>query len=252
MSTRVIAVIQPVYLPWLGYFEQIAYADHFVFYDDVQYTRQDWRNRNRILGPSGPIWLTVPVKKATLNVAINKIEIDNTHYWVSKHLKSITFNYRRADYFDHCFEILRAILQQEWTLLADLDVALIRAICADLGIAPTMSLSSALPSDPEFVGQLDTIAADPVVARRNMRIIELCRHHRAEVFYVGARASDYIDTDLFERFGIRVVFQRYVHPVYPQQHAVAQSHMSVVDLLANVGPAARSVLLSSPPPALAR
>lgn len=252
MSPKVIAIMQPVYMPWLGYFEQMAHAGHFVFYDDVQYTRQDWRNRNQILTPSGPIWLTVPVKKAPLGTAINRIEIDNKHYWVSKHLKSIALNYKRAPHFEGCFEMLRTILEQDWTRLADLDVALTQAICAELKIAPVMSRSSELPGDPRFTGQFDSTAADPVVARRNMRLVELCLHHGADIFYVGARARDYIDTDLFACFGLGVVFQNYVHPVYPQQSSLSQSHMSIIDLMMNVGPEARGILLSSPVPEFVR
>lgn len=140
MCSKTIAIIQPVYLPWLGYFEQIARADHFVFYDDAQYTKQDWRNRNRIPGANGPVWLTVPVQKAPLGARINEIEIDNRHYWAKKQLRSVEFTYRRAPYFARYFEMLQDILTQDWALLSDLDVALIKAFCADMGIAPDMSL----------------------------------------------------------------------------------------------------------------
>lgn len=250
-TTRTIAIVQPVYLPWLGYFEQIAYADHFVFYDDVQFGRKNWRNRNQILGVNGPAWLTVPVRKTSLGTLINAVEVNNAQPWASKHLKSIRFNYQRAPHFEPCFSVLEAILQQEWTLLRDLDVALTRALCAMLDITPEMSLSSDVPSDPDFVGQRDTSAADPAIARRNMRVVELCLHHRATHFYVGARAEDYIDPEIFADFGIKVWFQDYVHPVYPQQSPQPHSHMAVIDLLMNTGPDAREILLSSPAPGFA-
>lgn len=251
MNTKAIAIVQPVYLPWLGYFEQIACADHFVFYDDVQYGRKNWRNRNQILSVNGPIWLTVPVKKTSLGTPISAIEIDNTQGWAAKHLKSIRFNYARAPHFQPCFDLLESILQQEWSLLCDLDIALIRALCGTLKIAPVMSRSSDVPSDPGFVGQLDAVAADPAVGRRNMRVIEVCLHHGADQFYVGARARDYLDPQLFTRFGIQIWFQDYVHPVYPQQSRRPQSHMAAIDLLMNMGPDARAILLSSPPPLFA-
>lgn len=251
VTSKAIAIIQPVYLPWLGYFEQIAYADHFVFYDDVQFGRHNWRNRNQILSVNGPIWLTVPVKKPSFGALINEIEINNAQPWASKHLKSIRFNYQRAPYFEPCFSVLQEILQREWTSLSDLDATLTRALCGMMDITPSMSLSSDVPSDPDFVGQLDAHAADPTVAQRNMRVIEVCRHHGADQFYVGARAEDYIDPELFARFGITVWFQDYVHPVYPQQSPEPQSHMAVIDLLMNTGPDARRILLSSPAPAFA-
>lgn len=251
MRPKVIAIMQPVYLPWLGYFEQMAYADHFVFYDDVHYSKQNWRNRNKILSPTGPIWLTVPVKRAPLATAISKIEIDNRHFWAAKHIRSITFNYRRAPYFDQYFPMLRDILKQDWQKIADLDIALIQAICNDLGIAPAMSRSSDLPTDPSFTDQPKASTNDPVATRRNMRIIELCLHHKAKLFYVGASARDYIDIEMFARFGISVAFQDYVHPVYPQQTQGMHTHMAAIDLLMNTGPSAREVLLSARPPGFA-
>lgn len=246
-----LAIIQPVYLPWLGYFEQMAYVDHFVFYDDVQYTKQDWRNRNQIQGANGPIWLTVPVRRTALSTLINQVEINNTRPWASKHLKSIYYNYSKAPYFDGVFAMLEEIVAKDWRLLVDLDLALTQAIAEKLRIAPEMALSSSLPREPEFADQPVRGIADETVARRNMRIIEICRHFGADVFYVGARAADYIDIAHFARFGISVVFQDYTHPVYPQIAPVFHSHMSVIDLMMNTGPGARDVLLSPPPPAFA-
>lgn len=248
MPAKTIAIIQPVYLPWLGYFEQIARTDRFVVYDDVQYTRQDWRNRNRIPGANGPIWLTVPVRRAPLGTPIREIEIDNRHRWVAKHLGSIEQTYRAAPHFEPCHGVLEDILRRGWTRLADLDLALIRALCAGFGIAPGVVLSSDIPSDPGFVGRFDRAAEDPAVARRNMRLVEICRQQGAGLFYVGARARDYIDTALFARFGIEVVFQDYRHPVYPQRRPGFQPHMAAIDLLMNTGPDARGILLSSPAP----
>lgn len=244
MRQKTIAIIQPVYLPWLGYFEQIERADHFVVYDDVQYTPQDWRNRNRILSVNGPIWLTVPVRKSGLSAKINEVEIDNTHYWASKHLKSITFNYERAPHYDRYYTMLRAILEQKWEKLVDLDLALIQAICDELQITTSVSLSSGAVTDLKLVNMPKESNVDPVILRRNLRLIDLCRHHEASVFYVGARARDYLDGDLFREFGIEPVFQSYDHPVYSQRTTQFHSHMSVIDLLMNTGPAAREIMFS--------
>lgn len=247
---RSISIIQPVYLPWLGYFEQIARTDHFVLYDDVQYTKQDWRNRNRIPGANGPIWLTVPVRKAPFGTPIHEIAIDNRHRWVAKHLKSVTATYARAPHYAVWFDRLRGVLDREWDRLADLDAALIALLCDGFGIDTPTSRSSRTPGDPGFVGQFDASADDPAITRRNMRLVELCRHHGAQVFYIGARAADYIDLPLFARFGIRVVFQDYRHPDYPQVTRDPQSHMAAIDLLMMAGPGARDILLSPPAPDL--
>lgn len=249
MRKTAIAINQPVYLPWLGYFEQMAYVDHFVCYDDVQYTKQDWRNRNLIQSANGPIWLTVPVRRTGHSTPINQIEINNVKPWASKHLKSIYFNYCKAPYFDPVFAILEEILKKDWRWLVELDLSLTEAIAGMLAIEPAVVLSSNLPQEPEFTDQSPADIANKTIARRNLRIIEICRHLQAEVFYVGARAADYIDIELFGRFGINVVFQDYTHPVYPQNGSLFASHMSVIDLMMNTGPAARDVLLSSPRPA---
>jgi len=245
---RSLSIIQPVYLPWLGYFEQIARTDVFVLYDEVQYTKQDWRNRNRIPGAQGPVWLTVPVRRAPLGTPIHAIRIDTRHRWAAKHLRSVTQAYGRAPYYDPWFARLRAVLEQGWDRLVDLDAALIRLICGGFGIDTPMVRSSEAPGDPAFAGQFDTAAADPGVARRNLRLVELCRRHGADLFYVGAKAADYIDRDLFARFGIRVVFQEYRHPAYPQPGRGMQTHMAAIDLLMMTGPGARDVLLSPPGP----
>ena len=103
---RVIAILQPVYLPWLGYFEQMAVADHFVFMDDVQYTRHDWRNRNRIKTAAGSIWLTVPVRKHPRDALIRDVEINYSENWPRKHLRSIEISYRKCPYFEPLFREL--------------------------------------------------------------------------------------------------------------------------------------------------
>ena len=245
---RSISIIQPVYLPWLGYFEQIARTDLFVLYDEVQYTKQDWRNRNRIPGANGPVWLTVPVERAPFGTPISAIRIDNRHRWVAKHLKSIAQTYAKAPHFQPWYDRLSAELERGWDRLGDLDAALIRLICEGFGISTPMLRSSEEPGDPDFVAQFDDVADDPAVTRRNTRLVELCRRHEADLFYVGARAADYIDRDLFARFGIAVAFQDYAHPVYRQAGKGWQSHMAVIDLLMMAGPGAREILLSPPAP----
>lgn len=235
-------------MPWLGYFEQMAYADHFVFYDDVQYTRQDWRNRNRILTKSGPIWLTVPVVRTGLKTLINEVRINNSTNWAAKHLKSIVMNYSKASYFNVLIDDVCRVLSKKWDKLLDLDVELTKILARHFDIVTPTSFSSEVPRDPESYAKQYGRDSSIKEFERNMRVIEVCRHHEANVFYEGARGADYIDTDLFRQFGIEVVFQDYRHAVYPQFNKVFHSHISAIDLLMNTGPRAREILLSSPSP----
>src|SRR5262245_47797799 len=126
-----LAVLQPGYLPWLGFFDQMRRADVFVYYDDVQYDKHGWRNRNRIKSPAGPLWLTVPVRHAGLGKPkILDIEIEPSASWVRKHVGSLRQYYGHAPFVDRYLPALEALLQQPWTRLVDLDLA-VAATLAD-------------------------------------------------------------------------------------------------------------------------
>ena len=234
---KVISILQPVYLPWLGYFEQAALADHFVFMDDVQYTRKDWRNRNRIKTASGSIWLTVPVKKHPLGARINEIEINYAQDWIHRHLRSLELNYGKTPHFQPLFSVLAEELGRRPVHLWELDCRLIERMASFLDIDTPTSRSSAVPYTPESIGD------------KNQRIIDLCRHHGAGILYDGAKAADFIDVTRFREAGIEVIFQSYVHPCYPQLHGEFLSHQSALDLIMNTGPEAGAILRSSPRPA---
>lgn len=238
-----IGILQPAYIPWLGYFEQIAYVDLFVFMDDVQYTRHDWRNRNRVKTSGGESWLTVPVKRHAFGTPINQVEINYDKNWISKQLKTLQHNYGVCGHFNPFFDTVEQQLAQRFQRLVDLDCALIREISRYLKIDTPFALASEVrrsPAPPD--GDADA---------KNWRILEICRHYNATVLYDGASAAQFIDVQRFAREGFRVVFQNYVHPRYPQRFGEFLTHMSTLDLIFNLGSAAREVLLSSPRPDLA-
>lgn len=239
----IISIIQPVYMPWLGYFEQMAYADHFVFLDDVQYTRHDWRNRNRIKTVSGPIWLTAPVKAHDRSAMISEIEISYDAEWPTKHLRSIELNYGKCAHFRPLFDDLACELEKKTARLLDLDCLLTRLLARYLDIHTPSSLSSEVPRGTSPADSADA-SAD-----RNGRIIEICVQYGATLLYDGAKAAEFIDLDRFHRAGIEVVFQDYQHPVYRQAFGGFISHQSAVDLIMNTGPQAPEILRSSPVPA---
>ena len=240
----ILSILQPVYLPWLGYFEQIAYSNHFVLLDDVQYTRHDWRNRNRIKTSNGTIWLTVPVKKHPRDILINEVEIDYSKNWIRKHLGSIEFNYKMCTYFRPLFNDISEILEHKFNRLIDLDYKLIKLFCAYLDINSTISFSS----DIQLPESIQDKSNNDKIINKNTRIIEICNYHNASYLYDGAKSAEFIDKERFRNSGINVIFQNYQHHNYPQVHGDFISHLSIVDLIMNTGDMASEILRNSPIP----
>jgi len=223
-----LVVLQPSYLPWLGYFDQMRRADFFVWYDDVQFDKNGWRNRNRIKGPKGPLWLTVPVRrKGRALQLINAVEIDDRQSWRRKHLLSVEQLYARAPFCDTILPRLAQILNKPWERLVDLDIATTNWMAGELAIAT-----------PRFRASELGVEGD-----RNGRLIDLCRHFRATRYLSGDSARDYLDVGRFQAAGIEVIWHSYQHPSYPQLHGDFMPHLSAVDLLLNVGPTSHTVLL---------
>ncbi|WP_243312600.1 WbqC family protein [Fundidesulfovibrio agrisoli] len=227
MATTV-GILQPSYLPWLGYFEQIARCDVFVLYDDVQFDKGGWRNRNRIKIPGGPHWLTVPVLTKGGPPLVRDVRVNNTLPWSRNHLKTLVQYYSKALHFAPYFEELSDILNRPWELLAALDRAVIEWMCGAFGISTPLVWSSELG-----------VAGD-----RLDRLIAIVKHFGGNAFYEGAAGRDYIPVDYFTERGVEVIFQNYRHPVYPQLHGDFISHLSAIDLLFNLGPESKASLLS--------
>jgi hypothetical protein len=223
----VVAVLQPGYLPWLGFFDQILRSDVFVYYDDVQFDKHGWRNRNRIKTPAGPLWLTVPV----LNVGrsgqkLNQVEIDNRRPWARKHLASIAQSYSRAPYLRRYLPELENMLLQRWDRLADLDMAVAALMCDWLAIERRIERSSVLS----------------VSGGRSERLLGICKRLAGDCYLTGDSAKDYLDVDLFLRNEVRVEWQTYRHPTYRQMHGSFIPYLSTLDLLLNTGPESRGLL----------
>lgn len=219
-------VLQPGYLPWLGFFDQMRRSDTFVYYDDVQFDKHGWRNRNRIKSPTGPHWLTVPVHREGMAQQIRDVKIDNRFPWARKHLGTIGQFYAQAPYLDRYLPELEALLQRRWECIVDLDVALVEMISAWLGLRPTTVRSSELG----------------IKGEKSQRLLDICRHFGASRYLTGSAAHGYLDVDLFARQRIEVEWQSSKHPVYPQQHGEFISHLSVLDLLLNCGDESAAIL----------
>lgn len=218
---RWLGILQPVFLPWLGYFDQMARVDHFVFQDDVQYTRHDWRNRNRIRTANGPTWLTVPVH-ARRDDTINEVAIDRGRDWLTKHVRTLRQAYARAPYTEQVVQDYAAIAGSGVDRLVDLTIPMVHWIAEGLGATTPTSCASDVPG---------STGAD-----LNERILEIARYHDATGLYLGAKAAEYVPPAFYRPYGITVVFQDYEHPVYPQVHGGFEPFMSAVDLLVNVPP----------------
>lgn len=235
MSRRV-AIIQSCYIPWRGYFAIIARCDAFIFLDSVQFTRRDWRSRNRIKTPNGPLWLSVPVRqKGQYHAPIDAIELAEPN-WADGHLRSIATNYRRAAHFASVFPALEAAYAGAGaqTLLSVANQNLTAAMCRLLGI-PTPLLR-----DIDLLDRARLEALDPTA-----RLVALAEAAEAHEYLSGPAARSYLDEAAFAARGIAVGWMDYHNlPAYEQLWGAFDPSLSVVDALLNLGPnGARAVLV---------
>lgn len=217
-----VAIVQSNYLPWKGYFDMIAAVDEFILYDDMQYTRRDWRNRNQIKTPQGVQWLTVPVRvKGRYEQKINETEIDVDSDWANSHWKTLTQNYRRAPYFEEVAQWLSPHYAPDGVaLLSDLNRNLITAICDYLGIATRITSST------------DYSLADG----KTERLVDLCAQAGGTTYISGPAAKGYIDAALFSNADIELNWFDYSgYPQYPQLWGEFVHGVSILDLLFNCG-----------------
>lgn len=231
-SLTTVAVLQPGYLPWLGFFHQLWSCSHFVYYDDVQYDRNGWRNRNRIKASNGPLWLTVPVlQNGRFGQTIRDVEIDNKAAWPKKHMRSLRQSYVHAPFKEPYLSEFEELISKPWRYLCDLDIAITEMMIGWLGLKRSMHRSSELG----------------IGGGRSERLLAICQHLGAGRYFSGAAAKVYLDVPLFQQFGIAVEFQDYHHPVYPQQWGEFIPYLSTLDLILNVGPDSLALLVGAKP-----
>ena len=215
----IVAVHQPQYLPWLGYFDKMRRADVFCFLDNVQYKKNDWQNRNRIKTARGWQWLTVPVHYR-FPQKITEVTINNTVKWKKKHLQALISNYNRTPYFKQSLDIFEQVYSETWDSLSDLNIILIKRLRTAFGIDQRPMVKA---SDYD-------LREDPTD-----RLIDICTALNADTYLSGQDGIKYMKMERFRQSGIRVVVQDFKHPIYPQAFEGFQSHMSAVDLLFNCG-----------------
>ncbi len=232
-TAKTIAILQSNYIPWKGYFDIIAAVDEFVIFDEVQFTRRDWRNRNKIIAGGKPHWLTIPVaSKGHYQSAIRDIRVADRG-WAETHWRSITYTYGRAAFFTSCRQPLQEVfeLASRETYLSAINDLLLSRIAGMLQLSTVFTYSEDVPRSTD----------DPT-----RRLVELCVARGATSYLSGPAARAYIEPEQFSEAGIELVYADYTgYPVYDQGSAQFEHGVSIIDLLMRFGPQARDHLKST-------
>lgn len=229
MSNKKIAMIQSNYLPWKGYFDIINLVDEFVLYDEVQFTKNDWRNRNQIKTPTGKDWITIPVLQKSLDQKISEtIVVDN--FWRKKHWKTIVQNYKKAKFFQTYAPILENLyLNSEEIYLSKINHQFIKAVNSILCIKTKIV----------FDKQYDLRGS------KTERIIHICKQAGASEYISGPSGKNYIGENLFEEADITLTYFDYSgYPEYSQLFGSFDHAVSIIDLVLNEGPNAPNYMKS--------
>lgn len=215
-----VAIHQPHYFPYPGFFHKVSLADAFVIMDDVQYDR-GFTNRNRILDVHGPVWLTVPINKSQKFMANVQVEINNSIPWGEDHWKKIQVSYANAKYFDLYGDYLEALYNKAWPTLFELDMATLKKTFEWLRIDVPIIRESELK-----IGSTGT-----------QRLVDVCAAIGADTYVSGRGGKDYMDESLFKKNGLTLEYQVYSPSPYPQRSAGSfVPDLSIIDMLANLGP----------------
>ena len=220
-----LSVCQSNFLPWRGYFDLIRCADVFVFHDDIQYTKQDWRNRNRLKMNDGTHWFTVPVKKHPTDTAIDHIEIDG-HSWVNQHRGMIASSLSLCPHYRDVLPLIKDL--EKFTHLSAMNQELIRRICFYLGIHTQRM-------DARPMG---------LTGKKTEKILAICKYLGADTYISGPAARQYLDVDLLENHGIKTEWKDYNYLSYPQPWGAFDGAVTILDLIANLGPEAQNNIYS--------
>lgn len=221
-----VAILQSNYIPWKGYFDIINSVDEFILYDDMQYTRRDWRNRNKIKTPQGLQWLTIPVEnKGKFFQKINETKVDG-HDWIDSHWKSICMNYTRAEHFKEFRDRIEKVYEQcrSEEYLSRINYLFLKEICDILDIRTEITWSSDYH----------------LVDGKTERLVGLVKEADGDYYLSGPAAKDYIVPELFEEAGVQLAWMDYSgYPEYKQLHGPFEHGVSILDLIFNEGGNAR-------------
>jgi hypothetical protein len=238
MSDKTLVILQSNYIPWKGYFDLMAIADEFLLFDEVQFTKNDWRNRNRIVLAGRLHWLTIPIRTAgQFGMAIERAEVSGRD-WARAHWETLQQAYRRAPHFTFVAPALDEAYQAAGKLdrLTEINELFLRVLAALLGVQTPILHAAIVPRQTD----------DPT-----QRLLEVCRARKATAYVSGPAARAYLDPTAFERAGIKLYYANYAgYPLYGQNCEPFHHGVSVVDMLMQCGPQARSHLKAVASPLL--
>ena len=230
--TKTIVILQSNYIPWKGYFDLLAVADEFLIFDEVQYTRRDWRNRNKIILNGAPLWLSIAVQaKGNYETPIEKIEVADRS-WAEKHWITIQHAYRRAPHFTEIESVLKEAYEAaaQLDLLTQINELFLRRLSDWLQLTPIILRTSLIPR----------AAADATG-----RLLEICVARGATEYISGPAARAYIDKERFAALGLKLKYANYSgYPVYPQASTSFEHGVSMIDTIMQCGLQARGQLKS--------
>jgi len=228
---KTVAILQSNYLPWKGYFDLMRGVDEFILYDEVQYTRRDWRNRNRFKSPAGVRWLTVPVQvKGRYLQRVDETLISDPD-WGQQHWSALINWYRDAPFFEH----YRETLEGAYLGTAEKELSLVNRRFLEL-VADLLGITTSLTSSTDYTSR----------SAKTERLLSICEGAGANVYLSGPAAKAYLDESMFAEAGISVTWMDYEgYPEYPQLYPPFEHHVSILDLLFSVGPKASNYLLGA-------
>lgn len=220
-----IAIHQPNYLPWIGYFDKLDQVDKFVILDTATHSKSGYINRTKIKTPQGSHVLTVPLKNK--EIPINELKIQNNAKWYVSHWKAIEANYKKCPYWSTYKDGFEKIYQSSWENIAPLNIALIRHITSLLAIKTQIILESDLQMD---------------FGSKNARNVNIVSHLGGDVYLSGIGARVYNDESAFNDHDIKLIYQDFQHPVYPQRWGNFEPNLSIIDMLFNCGPETMEII----------
>jgi hypothetical protein len=230
----IVSINQSAYLPWLGYFHRIAGSDIHIVLDHVQFEKNSFTNRNKIRTKDGWMWLSIPVKTKGKfgDLNINDLEIDNTSRWTKKHWESIRSNYAKAKHYNEYAPYFENIYTTNWHRLNDLICEINNYLFNIFGIKTSLLFNSKMN----------------VEGKKDKLILNLCKSVGATVYLSGSQGRNYLDESLFEKEGIKIIYQDYHHPEYSQVYPGFEPYMAAIDLLFNYGARSLEIMVTGQEP----
>ena len=225
MTKKVAVISQPRYMPSLNYFHRMVLADQFIYLDNVQYTPRDWENRNKLKGPEGFSWLSIPVVRESRDQKIIDTKIDKEQNWPERHIKTIRHFYSRAPYYHEFFYLFEQVYNKNWVYLYDINEEIINIFCDIWDI----NCSFRRASEAGVGGTGEEL------------LINLCKESGADVYLSGEMGGNYINRENWDKAELDLYFHDYIFPIYPQLFGDFIPWLSALDLLMNCGKAGRQI-----------